>query len=361
MPGNLIIASKQRAFVERVQALVPARPILVQPLHAEPAWQQKTEWVPLARAPPGELWTRAIALNEVVFDFDTRDYALLRQRAGAVQAVFEQTAGHDSYLLGLSGGKGAHIHAWLDFSTLNADADLLTRAARVDVCPFSVARETFANAILDGARHPEPRWSKDGGILDILKVRWSSARSGSMIREWGCRGSRGFRKTVVDALPDALPDATNAPPLRIPEAPTRLIRFPVPLLARYRRVLREQVAAAEAAQAAPRCLDAKDPMDVPCVKRTVEQGVGLGARHAAHINLVVTYYRMGRGADEARAALALAVEKHGLSEGDSIEKLVQQVYTGRWRAPANLSCPSPLVSGLCDPNACALSRHMTFG
>lgn len=361
--GNKVIAMKQRAFIEHVSALVPGRDILVQPLSEDPERQTKTEWVPLRDAPAGEVWTRGIALNEVVFDFDSKDWSLVRTTAGRVSAVLDQQG--FAHQMALSGGKGVHIHVWLDFDALLVDEALLERARRVEVCPFSVARETFANAVLDAADAPKSphRWAKDakGGIFDLSKVKWTAQRRGSMIREYGCRGGRGFRKTLVDALPQDLPTEKDAPPLVMPTHPSALVRYPLPLLARFKRALREQVEAAEAALAAtPKCLDAKDPMDVPCVRRTVEEGVGQGNRHYAHLNLVVTYYRMGRPAQEAEAALHKAVQKHGLSAGDTVQKLVWQVYSGRWRAPANLSCPSPAVAGLCNPNACALSRHLSF-
>lgn len=352
--GNPIIARRQREFAAAVQAAQPRRPLLVQVLSPED--QTRVDWVPMTAAPPGELWTRTIALNEVVFDFDSSDWARVRFEADRVCAVLDQIGA--PYLLSMTGGKGVHIHVWLDAQSVRMDNAVLDRAERVDVCPFSVLRETFANGVLDAADVPRAaRWSKDGGVIDWLKVHWSSKRMGSMIREFGCAGSRGFRKTLVDSLPAAL----ERQPLRMPDGPTPAFRVAFPMVQRFQRTLREHVEAVESArQARPTDLAGMRLEDVPCVRRAMEHGVGRGNRHAAHLNLVVTAFRMGYTADEATEALASAVEKHGLSEGDTIEKLVGQVYTGRWRAPANLTCPSPMGGGFCNPNECCLSRSSFF-
>lgn len=369
---TILLGARQQQHVRALQRLQP-RPILVQRLTSDPEAQKGTRWVPLDQVYPGaELWTRSVLLNEVLFDCDARPWSRVANATADLLTVLHELQA--TPYSGPSGGKGSHTSVFLDPASIRGPERLFERAQFLGVDIWSEARMTFAHAVFNGMGLPpedDARWAPPAGgsgVWDRSKVKWSAARSGSMIRVLGTPGSAGARKTTVDWSPEEwrASAATEAPPvapLKWFDAP---VLYPIPpsisqliVAAVERAVLAAEAVYTETKPTRNPIAALAEVKRVPCVARILREPASPGTRHYAFLNLAVTAWHAGvtrRGAESLmRQALALC----GLDEADKSWQALQDVYAGRYSIRAT-ACPSPHVSALCEPSCCPLSRGFTL-
>lgn len=367
---NPIVARRQRSAVAFVQSWTPKRPILVQPLRAE-ADQVRTRWAPLESLPPNaEIWTRGIGLNELVFDFDVAPWARVAEAGRRLTEAMDALS--FDHVKAASGGKGAHVHGWIDPESVKLPTFLFNALKRWGVDPWREVRWVVANALIDAAGWPTDEEDPDGweaarwapphgrGVFDKTKLRWDGNRKGSMVRAFGCVGRNGFRKTVLPswdenptALPLKFPEWREVAPWRVPRA----------LQGRIIKALAEAVRIKRRALDGPALEDhANHPYDlgkrlksVPCAAAFVKNGAPHGARHYSFLNLVTTCRALGYSKEAAQRFVRQALAACNLPESDKAAMIPDEVYSPAWEL--RTTCPSPNVNPeLCCANKCALSR-----
>lgn len=347
---NRAVARYQRRLVARVQAFQPRRPVLVQPLR-EVALQTATRWVPVTDVPEDvELWTRSIALNEVVFDIDAKPWARVVAAQEALAGALDVLG--VPHVTAWSGGKGAHTHVYLGDIRISEDAFEDARRLNVDV--WREARWVVANAILDAADVPrgKARWAgpDSPGVYDKLKVSWSAHKAGSMVREFGCAGGAGFRKTTAPPLAEWPKRAPTDAPLRFPRAlpvwdvPEALQeRIEAAILAAVERAEDE----AERGPRGPSVPEGARLKDAPCLVSFLREGAPPGGRHFPFLNFAARLHALGYPRRVALAYVRRALRACG--GGAEHEGVVAEVYSGRWEAPSG-PCE-------CEPGACVFARR----
>jgi hypothetical protein len=330
--------------------------------------------VPWHTAPEGlELWTRSVLLNEILLDIDARPWRCVARAMDKLVVALRdhlQVPVYDHE----SGGKGAHASIFLDPTSIKDTSGILARANRAGIDIWSITRITVANAFLDAAGFPpgdSVRWTAPvgNGIFDRLKVKWNADRRGSMVRVIGTPGSAGFRKTLV---PDnfswsaaATWEAPKPQRLRFHDTP-QLWGVPAALNDRILAQVEEATHAAEATLAEGQKENSQGSLKAlaavkacPCVAKILAAPAPPGTRHYAFLNLAVTSRALGLPRAGAENLLRKALGLCGLDEGDGAWQVLQDVYDGHYSL-ASPRCPSPHVSGWCQPNACPLSRRLTF-
>ena len=370
-----LVGRLQLKHLAALQALQPNRPILVQ------TDVKVARWVPWTEvAADQDLWTRSVLLNEVLFDVDAKPWRAVALAMARLVRVLDEL--HVPYYAGPSGGKGAHASVFLDPESIKVPDRLLERARKVDVDVWSEARQAFAHAVFDamdlprGANDEETenlRWAPPlgvSGVFDRSKVKWSAARSGSMVRAIGTPGGAGFRKTLapewheaewlLSATRDAEPPAL---PLKWHQEPA-LFAVPAALNQAIVARLEATVGKAEAARARERptanSIQALGKVkSVPCIARILAEPAPRGTRHYAFLNLAATCKTLGVTRTGAENLLRQALALCGLDESDNAWSVLQGVYDGQYSL-MNVCCPSPHVKAWCAPNACPLSRRFEF-
>ncbi|MGC9138723.1 MAG: hypothetical protein ACP5G5_06960 [Thermoplasmata archaeon] len=147
--------------------------------------------------PPFPYDHRTVLNNEVVFDIDIKDWDMVRRYAQIIINFLNSNGiGH---LIGLSGGKGVHIHVFLKISD-----ELYFFLKKLDTEDIDVAREirlAFFDWVLSNIPQPPEN------AVDRSLVSWSSESKGHMVREFGGRkfvqvnGWEPHYKTYVTSIP----------------------------------------------------------------------------------------------------------------------------------------------------------------
>lgn len=355
--------------MEALQAQQVGRSILVQPLDGVRG--KETPWVELGRVGRGqELWTRSVCLNELLFDVDLHDWGRVADTTHQLVSSLRRLG--VPHYSGPTGGKGTHTSVFVDASTIHVPRALLDRARRLGIDVWSQAREVLAEALLNAAgfpEAPEARWAgpERHGFFDRLKVRWSAARAGSMVRVLGCAGSTGARKTLAPHDYDwhAAARLPGPPPLPLkfhyaPEtwSVPKLIAQRVPIALEEACDAKERVANQETPNL-NKLEAARLFKNVPCVARALIEPAPNGNRHYTFLNLVAIAKRLGLPRGAAERALHQSMAQCGLPPTHERGAVLDEVYQGRY-AVTNLRCPSPHVQAWCDPNACPLAKGYEF-
>ncbi|HEY3419122.1 MAG TPA: hypothetical protein VGK23_01045 [Methanomassiliicoccales archaeon] len=157
-------------------------------------------WMPIIGNQTQLIIARTILPNELVFDFDQKDWNVLKVEARKLISYLESEA--VPYISGWSGGKGIHVHVFIDAGTLKINKVLLDKVQELEIDPLKIMRETVYDLIIN-----------DSGIdiklagLDPSAISWRSYPSGKghMIREFGSLRDNGSRKTWIDDIPEERP------------------------------------------------------------------------------------------------------------------------------------------------------------
>lgn len=147
--------------------------------------------------------TRKILKSEIVFDFDYDTWKKVSQSARKLKKYLDDN--EIPYIMAHSGGKGIHIHVFLDLDSLNINEEILSECMERNVEVTRTIRKFIFDDIVKKAKlkvsSPEDR-----NGLDTTKVYFSSTGKGSLIREFGCVRKTGKVKTVITEIPDEIPE-----------------------------------------------------------------------------------------------------------------------------------------------------------
>jgi hypothetical protein len=186
----------QRIWLDKLQQLDPKRPILVQT-------REKSHWIVEDGTAP--IITRTIRRREIVFDFDSKDWNSIKREARKLTDYLSKEG--IPYLLAWSGGKGLHVHIFLDASAVQYSERYQTADKEDKLDILRIVRETVFRDIVNNAKLQESEDLK----LDRLKVSWSKRTKGSLIREFGCTREDGGQKTLIDSIPKERPKPGELP------------------------------------------------------------------------------------------------------------------------------------------------------
>jgi len=164
----------------------------------------KKPWVLLDK--DDVILTRQILRSEIVFDFDCDTWKKVSNSARKLTEYLDE---HNiPYIMAYSGGKGIHVHVFLDKTTLNLDdeEEVLTD---VGICGIDFARLVRKTIFDDIVKQAKLQVSspKDRNGLDTTKVYFSTEQGkGSLIREFGCMRKTGKVKSFITEIPDNIPE-----------------------------------------------------------------------------------------------------------------------------------------------------------
>lgn len=198
------VLRQQRILLKNLQDISQKRPILVQ-------HDLRDKWHPLPCKHDRPILTRSILPREIVLDFDAPEWGDVALEAGKLKAYLD--AKGIPYWLAWTGGKGIHVHIFMQPSTKAFDDGIQEAIKSGDMDVLRVAREAISGHLVQEAWLDTAR-----AKLDPLKVSWSKDTKGSMIREFGAMREDGSCKTLLDAIPQHRPKPGELP-LGFPGAP----------------------------------------------------------------------------------------------------------------------------------------------
>jgi len=331
------IKKKQLELLNSLQPLNPRRPILVQ-------HHLRQEWHPWKECPHEEPFlTRSVLLNEVVFDFDCPDWAVIVEEAGKLVRYLE--ANRVPHLLASSGGKGLHIHIFLDLA-VHITEEQRGKLERYGIDPFSLARVLVAESLIDDSGLDAVR----AGI-DWTKIRWSALAKGSMIRDFGARRDDGRVKSLMGSIP------AERPSIAEPRFPDGIELWPVRHLApEIERCIGAKIEKAEEHSFEPA---SKTPLSkYPCYQGMMA-GLGVGKRQLGAFNIALWNKSKGVPQGQAEKDLLGYVSRcEGADDDLRRESLatLRRVYSSQYRGVSCEAVRTNLSPELCHADECPLFK-----
>lgn len=136
------------------------------------------------------IWTRTILPNELLVESDDKDWTAMKTKTEAyLKAATE--AGYQVQVY-YSGGKSIHCSLFIKPDQL----DRIEWKEGED--PWLVIRQVVYRSLCEEAGLPT-------GTFDLTCINWSSKHKGHPVREVGCVRSKGFTKTLIEAIPETRP------------------------------------------------------------------------------------------------------------------------------------------------------------
>jgi hypothetical protein len=170
------------------------------PIMVQYSQDLKQRWMAITGNLEQLVIARTILPNEIVFDFDQKDWDMLKTEARKLVAYLDNEV--IDYIMGATGGKGIHIHVFIDASTLKIEADLSGKVQEQEIDPLKIMRETLYYKLIKGSGVDPKRAG-----LDRSAVSWRSFPTGKghMIREFGSLRADGSRKSFITDVPEERP------------------------------------------------------------------------------------------------------------------------------------------------------------
>ena len=335
---NSSVRIRQGRFLEMLQSMTPRRPILVQ-------HHLRQEWHPWSECEhEGPFLTRSVLLNEVIFDFDSPEWPIIMEEAGKL--VRHLRGSGISFLLAHSGGKGLHVHIFLQLSAIAMTEDKMARLESAGVDPFSLIRVHVAEGLIAACGMD----AKRAGI-DWTKIRWSKDTKGSMIRDFGARRDDGRVKTLLDSIPPDRPSETE------PQFPEAVEQWDIGnRMGDLEKLIDDKLARAERAVFRPTVDSALD--EYPCYHR-IMAGLPEGKRQLGAFNLAL--WNKARGVPESQAeADIVAYARHCEGSDAALERgcvgCLRGVYSRSYRGVSCEAVRTNLGEEFCLREECPLHK-----
>lgn len=211
--SGIDVRESQDRLLDSLQTLDPERIIRVQVTLTD-TWAVR----PITGIRP--YLTRGILANEVIFDLDHNDARIRNSELGKLRNNLMRM-GWPHYVCA-TGGKGCHVHLFLDPKTLALPDTWKLRIERlkeVKGMDFDVWRQvrTFVgDKVCKEAMLVMEHVTSDGKVerwIDRQKYTFNTQSKGNQIRMVGCERENGRTKTLLDDAGNPLPIPTNAPKL----------------------------------------------------------------------------------------------------------------------------------------------------
>lgn len=201
------IRGQQDRWLDILQELAPNRKILVQmhlkPSEGDSAWLERDQV-----AENGPYVTRGILLNEVVLDFDHPDPSIRDGELANLRNYVDSL--HWPYYVCETGGKGVHVHFFLDPETVDYPSEL---GDRIDILREKGRKVDVMQRV---RTYVGDRICKEAGLIvkqdgknwiDRMKYTFDSFTKGSLIRIVGCIRDNGHTKRLLnhDDVPQDIP------------------------------------------------------------------------------------------------------------------------------------------------------------
>lgn len=196
------LIDKQKEWINKLIEINKNRPLYGQYIDGRPD-DFKKPWVLLDKN--DVILTRQILNREIVFDFDFDTWIKVRNNARKLKEYLDYY--NIPYIIASSGGKGIHIHVFIDEKTINLkdEHNLIERCVDLDVDIAKVIRKTIFDDIVKKTKINVSSPKNRSG-LDTTKVYFSlQVGRGSMIRDFGCYRLNGNAKSVINEIPNDMP------------------------------------------------------------------------------------------------------------------------------------------------------------
>ncbi|NLT36706.1 MAG: hypothetical protein GXX95_00900 [Methanomassiliicoccus sp.] len=239
----------------------------------------------------GFIHARTILPNELVFDFDTEDWLIVKEEGDKLLKFMD---GQDiPYLLTYTGGKGIHVHVFFDINALGLPPELLPGRegrSKTGVDTFNELRVWLYKNIVKAANVDGKR-----AKLDATRYKWGADKSGQLIRELGCVRIDGGRKVILPSIPDHRP-STGEYPVWFPDDvklwdPGVLSQSALEELAKKDKKVKKESLSVNAITS--------PLMAFPCYRYIMENGAPKGHRHNGALTLALMNRYKGRSEAEA--------------------------------------------------------------
>lgn len=264
--NHIQLIAFQKQWIDKLVQLNLGRPLYGQYLEGRINDFHK-EWIPLTR--DDIVMTRQVLNNEVVFDFDYQEWKDVRRASRKLVEYLEERK--IPYIIASTGGKGIHIHLFLDIHSVEIDEELLNGSYEKSVDVMRAIRIAVFHAIVEKAKlKVGERTSPEG--LDLRKVNFSTR---SVVRDFGCPRPDGNAKTVIITIPQDKP-----------KCPIDQVVFPGDIelvdLARWKGLIEQQIklesaAMEKASHATPVTITGR-AISIPCYRKLLG-GVQTGFRN----------------------------------------------------------------------------------
>ncbi|MDK2834256.1 MAG: putative primase/helicase [Methanolobus sp.] len=360
-PAPDTILNSQRTRLDQLQAINKMfrveRPLLIKAREGgvpEGAERRFYEWLyykdiwSLLKEP---IYTRGILVNEIVFDPDTPDYDVNREENQKIKDYLDSQ--EIPYELAYSGGKACHLHIFL--AAFDIDSEDLDEARQYDVDLFKCARETIAKEVLKNAGANPDRMGLDWGKI---KFTTKGGRLGSMIREYGTTRHDGKYKTLVDEIPQTIPDHL---PLRFPGNPKLWNISGTIYHEAVRKAFKEAISRARTRNEynfEEMDFAGTDLMEFPCMQKI--RGLKNG-RYYATLSAMLLSKKCGYSKERTEKALVdITSSFTGLSKSD--QELRVRNAMKAYDSDYHFSCTAlkdKVGVGVCDYSVCPLKNKIS--
>ncbi|NLT37301.1 MAG: hypothetical protein GXX95_03970 [Methanomassiliicoccus sp.] len=329
-PDEGDVSARQREWLEKLQAVQDEQSRKPRPIRIQ---HRKTDtWHPWNECQHKDrIITAGTLLNEIVFDFDTEDWSAIIQEGNKLLTYLKNEV--IPHQLAWSGGKGIHIHVFVDMGSVEPDpalAEHLEDRAEYGLDVSAIVRRALNDHIAAEAGMDIKRAG-----LDPLKVDFSTARKGSMMRAYGCLRPKaekyaGGVKTLLDSIPERRPRPGELP-LVFPE---KIGLWNIGALSSIiNDALRAEIQEASREAFTPKAIEG--PLSsIPCYSYLRANGAPLGLRNEGALTISIFNQVHGRLLEEARdevRAYSRACSPSGELERehlDTLEGVYKRTYKG---------------------------------
>ncbi len=340
------IRGQQDELLEKLQTLDCRKPILVQ-TNIHGPWMER----PVEGDTP--YVTRGILRNEVVLDLDHPDAQIRDYELSKLQDYLNKLDW--SYYVARTGGKGIHVHLFLDLSSVLISESTAQRMDQLkktgkDVDISRLLRTYVGDRIcLDAGLiidHVDPEGNTEHWI-DRQKYSFSSNNKGSQIRMVGCIRDNGRTKELLDRKGDSLPIPNKVPTLvnlKIWDGDIESC-----IEAHFEMLERQQVL--------PIQLSSLEGLD--CVSKLKQKGAPEGIRNTLALPMAVLLKAAGLSEDQAIAIMD-EYSEHCINADSENASSNRATLSGRFRKElgtddVRISCSKirkELGDGFCDCSEC---------
>jgi hypothetical protein len=196
------LIAAQKAWLEKLKPLNKNRVLLGQYLEGDPTNFLK-KWIELEKN--DVVLTRQVLRMEVIFDFDYPTWSKVRSQAKKLVDYLNYA--NLEYMMATTGGKGIHVHLFMDWENIEIPNDVLLDCQKYEVDVWRVVRRVVFNSIVEKA-NLKVGTVKDREGLDTSKVYFTTMHDskGSLIRDFGCPREDGNVKSLIKVVPYEKPN-----------------------------------------------------------------------------------------------------------------------------------------------------------
>lgn len=344
------LINKQKEWIDLLISFNKDRPLYGQYVDGRPD-DFKKPWVILDRN--DIILTRQILSREIVFDFDFDTWEKVRNNARKLKEYLDYFK--IPYIMACSGGKGIHIHVFIDEKTLNLKNEdlIIQRSIDLDIDIAKVLRKTIFDDIVKKVKI-QVASPKNRSGLDTSKVYFSlQTGKGSMIRDFGCYRLDGKAKSVINDIPNDVPSIKKENvefPKEIKLA--NISRWSEMIEKALEKTIMGEVLKDEEGEIEINCKG----NEIPCYNNLLK-GVDKGARNLAVFSLGRLGSMVGNTEKETIEDMETFCKNSNYKMSEAIQT-VKSAYKGKDRHRFCGTIKTAFGEKVCDKNNCPIIKHL---